>query len=115
MTRTLITIAALAICLASPAVAQSPGWHPTGGWQCGPHTQISTSVDGRDGIDFFVAGAWFDNHFTLRRGDLFYNGVPCAPFGSPFGLPPRLSKSEGCLPDIAENREALRNGAPVCE
>jgi hypothetical protein len=111
MTRTLIAAAVLAI-LASPAMAQSPGWRPTGGWQCGPHTQITTSTDGRDGIDFFVAGAWFDNHFTLQRGDLFYNGVPCVPFGYPFGPPPRLSKSPSspsdprCTPDLAlEDRE----------
>jgi hypothetical protein len=109
MTRTLIAAAVLAI-LAFPAMAQSPGWRPTGGWQCGPHTQITTSTDGRDGIDFFVAGAWFDNHFTLRLGDLFYNGVPCTPFGFPFGPPPRVSSKE-CVPDTKE----AQPGDRICE
>jgi hypothetical protein len=43
-------------------------------------------------MDFYVVGAWFDNHFTLRRGDLYYNGVLCAPFGRPLDTilgPPR--------------------------
>lgn len=32
------------------------------------HVRIITSTDGRDGMDFLVIGAWFDNHYTLRRG-----------------------------------------------
>jgi hypothetical protein len=82
-----ILVAALLIAIT--AARAEPSWQPTGGWQCGPHVRIATSIDGRDGIDFYVTGAWFSNHFTLRGGQLFYNGVACAPFGSPFGAPPR--------------------------
>jgi hypothetical protein len=105
-----IAIAALAICLASPAVAQPAGWRPTGGWQCGPHVRITTAIDGSDGIDFYVTGAWFDNHYTLRRGQLYYNGVPCASFGFPFGPPPRVS-SKQCVPDTKE----AQPGDRICE
>ena len=65
-------------------------------WQCGPHVRIVASTDGRDGIDFFVVGAWFDNHYTLRRGQLFYNGVPCSVLGNPLGLRPRPRKLVPC-------------------
>jgi hypothetical protein len=50
----------------APQVA--PGWFVTGEWQCGPHVRIIASTDGGDGIDFLIIGAWFDNHYTLRRG-----------------------------------------------
>jgi hypothetical protein len=41
-------------------VQQSPGWQPTGGWQCkGGLVRVTTSVDGLGGVDFYVAGAWF--------------------------------------------------------
>jgi len=33
--------------------------------------RIITSTDGRDGMDFLVIGAWFDNHYTLRRGEFY--------------------------------------------
>jgi hypothetical protein len=49
--------------------------------------RIIASTNGRDGLDFFVKGAWFDNHYTLRRGQLYYNGIPCAVFGNPLGEP----------------------------
>lgn len=55
-------------CVTSAASAQAPGWRPTGEWQCSPYVRIITSTDGRDGMDFLVIGAWFDNHYTLRRG-----------------------------------------------
>jgi hypothetical protein len=82
----IVLIAALMAGTIQPAAAQ---WRETGGWQCGPFVRVTTSIDDIDGIDFFVRGAWFDNHYTLRRGELFYNGVPCAPFGFPFGPPPK--------------------------
>jgi hypothetical protein len=67
---------ALVLFMAAPAAAQAPqaapGWFVTGEWQCGPHVRIITSTDGGDGIDFLVIGAWFDNHYTLRRGQLYY-------------------------------------------
>jgi hypothetical protein len=69
----------------APQVA--PGWYITGEWQCGPHVRIITSTDGGDGIDFLIIGAWFDNHYTLRRGQLFYNAIPCAAVGNPIGGP----------------------------
>jgi hypothetical protein len=80
--------ACILIALTGAADAQAPGWVPTGEWQCGPHVRIVASTDGRDGIDFFVVGAWFDNHYTLRRGQLFYNGTPCSVLGNPLGVPP---------------------------
>jgi hypothetical protein len=73
-----------------PAAAQvpqvAPGWFVTGEWHCGP-VRIITSTDGGDGIDFLVIGAWFDNHYTLRRGQLFYNATPCVAVGMPIGGP----------------------------
>jgi hypothetical protein len=82
----LITLALVALALSliavQPAPAQqvAPGWFATGEWQCGPYVRIITSTDGRDGMDFLVIGAWFDNHYTLRRGQLYYNGIPCTLF-----------------------------------
>jgi hypothetical protein len=82
----------LALCilvaLTAAAHAQTPGWIPTGEWQCGPHVRIVASTDGLGGMDFFVVGAWFDNHYTVRRGQLFYNGTLCSVLGNPFGMPP---------------------------
>jgi hypothetical protein len=99
-TMTRYFILALALLAAQPALGAPPGWYETGGWQCGPHVRIITSIDGGDGIDFFVIGAWFDNHYTLRRGQFYYNGVPCAAFGHPFGPPPPRRRCdpmmEGC-------------------
>jgi hypothetical protein len=93
MTKTkTITIALLAATLAvGSAPGQSPGWEQTGGWQCG-FARVTTSNDGLGGIDFFVTGAWFDNHFTLRGDWLYYNGNLCTPFGLPFRLNFPLSK-----------------------
>ena len=79
---------AAALCLSvSAAVAQqpAPGWHPTGEWQCGSRVRIITSHDGGDGINFEVIGAWFNNNYTFRRGQLFYNGMPCLAIGQPIG------------------------------
>src|SRR6476646_4271234 len=97
MTRTQTTLAALIALAASlaphGAYAQSPGpgWFPTGEWQCGPYVRIITSTDGGQGVNFEVRGAWFDNNYTFRRGQLFYNGVPCGAIDRPFGFgpPPR--------------------------
>jgi hypothetical protein len=66
-----------------PAPAQTPGWREIGYWQCGP-VRIITAGDGFGGIDFFVIAAWFDNHYTLQRGQLYYNGLPCIAYGDPF-------------------------------
>jgi hypothetical protein len=89
----------------------APGWTPTGEWQCGP-VRIITSTDGGFGIDFFVVGAWFDNHFTLRRGQLFYNGAPCVAVGSPIGGPqprrtPDRPSHPDCAPDVVGARESI--------
>jgi hypothetical protein len=81
-------ILGLAIVLASTAAfAQSPGpgWFPTGEWQCGP-VRIIASVDGLGAVNFQINGAWFDNNYTLRRGQLYYNGMPCATLGRPLAF-----------------------------
>jgi hypothetical protein len=102
-----LILLALALVPHSEAAGQ---WQPTGGWQCGPHVRITTSVDGRDGINFFVTGAWFSNNFTLRRGQLFYNGVPCTVIGDPLGIGARFpklgssSREDRCR-DILQDRE----------
>jgi hypothetical protein len=79
------------VMLATSANAQAPGWIPTGEWQCGPHVRVVVSIDGYGAMDFFVIGAWFDNHYTVRRGQLFYNAIPCAAVGNvwPPSPPPR--------------------------
>jgi hypothetical protein len=72
-------------------VQVAPGWTATGEWQCVP-VRVITSIDGFSGIDFYVKGAWFDNHYTFQRGQLYYNGVPCVAVGNPIGGPaPRES------------------------
>jgi len=81
MNKHLFIYAVLAHALITPAYAQAPGWIPTGEWQCGP-VRIVVSSDGRESLDFFVIGAWFDNHYTVRRGQLFYNSIPCAAVGN---------------------------------
>ena len=68
-----VALAAVAL-FAHGAKAQSaPGWIPTGEWQCGPNVRVIVSIDGYGAMDFLVIGAWFDNHYTVRRGQLFYN------------------------------------------
>jgi hypothetical protein len=93
--RYLIPALALSLIAVQPAPAQqvASGWFATGEWQCGPYVRIITSTDGRDGMDFLVIGAWFDNHYTLRRGQLYYNGIPCTLFGTPpWGSPIKLDE-----------------------
>jgi hypothetical protein len=90
----LTIVSALALALVSGAAAAqqvAPGWTATGEWQCGP-VRIITSTDGSGGLDFFVIGAWFDNHYTMQRGQLYYNGVPCMASGTPWPLLPRPRK-----------------------
>jgi hypothetical protein len=84
----LFTLLVLVAALASPANAQSPGpgWTPTGEWQCGPHVRIISSTDGFGAVNFEIKGAWFDNNYTLRRGTLYYNGVPCGQLGDPMAF-----------------------------
>jgi hypothetical protein len=102
--------------LAQPATAQqpAPGWFPTGEWQCGPYVRIITSTDGNMGVNFEVIGAWFNNNYTFRRGQLFYNGTPCGAIGRPFGFgePPRRKakldepSNRRCSADLSpEDRE----------
>ncbi len=63
----------------------APGWKQTGGWLCkGGSVTIIHSNDGRGAINFFIASAWFDNNYTLRGNDLYYNGELCRRFGRPF-------------------------------
>jgi hypothetical protein len=95
-----ITFAA-AVALMSPLPASTqevaPGWRATGHWQCGPVRILSSeAANGSAGLDFFVTGAWFDNHFTLIRDQLYYNGTPCMAVGYPWPLrpPQRQVKNE---------------------
>jgi hypothetical protein len=81
------------------ALGQSPGWIPTGEWQCGPHVRVVVSIDGYGAMDFFVKGAWFDNHYTVRRGQLFYNGIPCAAVGNVWPPQPPPRKRRVATPD----------------
>ncbi len=69
-------------------------WTPTGEWQCGPYVTVTVSTDGVDGLDWFVRGAWFDNHYTLRRGQLFYNATPCMATGTVWPAFPRTRSNE---------------------
>jgi hypothetical protein len=65
---------------------------------------------------FSSKGAWFDNHYTIRRGQLYYNGIPCVGLGDPFGFgpPPRRKvKERGCVPDKAD--EPNPDNLPICE
>jgi hypothetical protein len=89
----------------APAQEIAPGWRATGHWQCGP-VRIITSTDGFGGLDFFVIGAWFDNHYTVQRGQVFYNGVPCIAYGEPWPLRPlrRQAKREDCT-EYLQDRE----------
>jgi hypothetical protein len=93
MKHILAILALVAASVPQPANAQqpAPGWSPTGEWRCGPYVRIITSTDGGFGVNFEVIGAWFNNNYTFRRGQLFYNGTPCAAIGRPFGFgePPR--------------------------
>jgi len=90
----LLLCSVLAHALITPAYAQAPGWIPTGEWQCGPNVRIVVSIDGYGAMNFFVAGAWFDNNYTVRRGQLFYNSIPCASVGNvwPPQPPPRKKR-----------------------
>jgi hypothetical protein len=83
----LLLAAAISLTALTSVQAQevAPGWRATGHWQCGP-VKIITSTDGFGALDMFVVGAWFDNHYTLRRGQLYYNGAPCIAVGQPFGI-----------------------------
>jgi hypothetical protein len=87
----------------SVALAQAPGWIPTGEWQCGPHVRIIVSSDGRESLDFFVIGAWFDNHYTVRRGQLFYNSIPCASVGNVWP-PDRPRKRQTATPEYSSDK-----------
>ena len=102
----------LALALLAVATSAHAQWRETGGWQCGPFVRVTTSIDGRDGIDFFVTGAWFNNHYTLRQGQLYYNGTLCTPFGYPFGPPRRVTKRQECQVDDGAPRKP---GIPTCE
>jgi len=86
----------MARALITPAYAQAPGWIPTGEWQCGPNVRIVVSIDGYGAMNFFVAGAWFDNNYTVRRGQLYYNSIPCASVGNVWPpQPPRKRQTAG--------------------
>jgi hypothetical protein len=104
-----------ALALITPAYAQAPGWIPTGEWQCGPHVRVVVSIDGFGAMDFFVQGAWFDNHYTVRRGQLFYNAIPCVSVGNVWPpQPPR--KRQTTAPDcdeLSKDRDKYR--ASTCD
>ena len=111
----LVVLAAVAL-FAHGAKAQSsaPGWMPTGEWQCGPHVRVIVSSDGLGGLDWFVTGAWFDNHYTVRRGQLFYNAIPCAAVGNVWPPQPPPRKKQ-IAKDNADCNGDLPNERPECE
>jgi hypothetical protein len=98
----------IALCLAAPTLAAAqqpaPGWYPTGEWRCGPYVRIITSTDGGMGVNFEVIGAWFNNNYTFRRGQLFYNGVPCEAIGRPFGFGPPPRRNVQVEPDQEDTK-----------
>ena len=96
-----LTMMAIVAAMVTPASAQAPGWIPTGEWQCGPHVRVVVSIDGYGAMDWHVIGAWFDNHYTVRRGALFYNGIACAAVGNvwPPQPPPRKRQSARPTPE----------------
>jgi len=112
MNKHLFIYAVLAHALITPAYAQSPGWIPTGEWQCGP-VRIVVSIDGYGAMNFFVAGAWFDNNYTVRRGQLFYNSIPCASIGNVW--PPQPPRKKRIAKDNADCNGDLPNERPECE
>ena len=98
----LLLATATTLALVTSANAQPPGWIPTGEWQCGP-VRIVVSIDGYGAMDFFVTGAWFDNHYTVRRGQLIYNAIPCASVGNVWPpQPPR--KRQTATPENPSDR-----------
>ena len=92
---TVMTAGVLATLGPSVALAQAPGWIPTGEWQCGPNVRVVVSIDGYGAMDFFVIGAWFDNHYTVRRGALFYNSIPCTAVGNVWPPQPQRKRATG--------------------
>jgi hypothetical protein len=107
MRRFLLSTATV-LALVTFANAQTPGWIPTGEWQCGPHVRVIVSTDGFGALDWFVVGAWFDNHYTLRRGGLYYNGISCAAVGNVWpNLPPR-KKVRSSSPSDERCNDTLR-------
>ena len=99
----LLLSSATVLALVTSASAQAPGWIPTGEWQCGPDVRVVVSIDGYGAMDFLVIGAWFDNHYTVRRGQLFYNSIPCASVGNVWPpQPPR--KRQTATPEQSSDR-----------
>jgi hypothetical protein len=103
MTRiALIALALTSLVWTSAAQAQSPGpgWVPTGEWQCkGGLVRIISSTDGLGAVNFEIKGAWFDNNYTLRRDQFYYNGEPCRTLGDPWAWmkePRRRTSSLSC-------------------
>jgi hypothetical protein len=114
----LLTLAIGVALFAHGAKAQSaPGWIPTGEWQCGPHVRVVVSTDGRDGLDFLVIGAWFDNHYTVRRGQLFYNAIPCAAIGKvwPWGPKRQTAKPEQSSDQRCNDSLSMEDREKYCE
>jgi hypothetical protein len=101
MTRLLLSTATV-LALVTSASAQAPGWIPTGEWQCGPHVRVVVSIDGYGAMDFFVVGAWFDNHYTVRRGQLFYNSIACASVGNVW--PPQPPRKRATVENPSDRR-----------
>ena len=102
------------------ALAQAPGWIPTGEWQCGPNVRVVVSIDGYGAMDFFVIGAWFDNHYTVRRGQLFYNAIPCTSVGNVWPPQPPPRKRQTATPDQPSDRRcndslSLQDREKYCE
>jgi hypothetical protein len=110
---TLLIVAVALLGAVQPVWAQAPGWRPTGEWQCkGGLVRIISSTDGLGAVNFEIKGAWFDNHFTLRRGNMFYNGEPCFAIGDPmaFVLEGRVGSTTGKRPQPQDPEVELCTG-----
>ena len=75
MKRLLLSSATVLALVTSASTRKPPaGYRPANG-NAAPMCGSSCPVMGARAWICFVIGAWFDNHYTVRRGQLFYNCI----------------------------------------